>query len=113
MTEAEENRLMQQIRDASYSKGDGGPAFPNPGLADPNCYFQSDVSGMTLRDWFASHSVELDRDASKATIATLTGESLSEIAKGSLDHWRLWAKADAVWRYIQADAMLAAREAAQ
>jgi hypothetical protein len=38
------------------SQRDGGPAFPNPGLADANCSFKSDVTGLTVRDYFAAHA---------------------------------------------------------
>ena len=45
---------------------DGGPAFPNPGLADPTCSFQSDVSGMTLRDWFAGQALHYTLDRARS-----------------------------------------------
>lgn len=35
----------------------GGPAFPNPALADENYAPQFDESGMTLRDYFAAQIV--------------------------------------------------------
>lgn len=36
---------------------DGGPAFPNPALADENCQFQTDVTGLTARDYFAASAL--------------------------------------------------------
>lgn len=35
---------------------DGGPAFPNPALADENFHPPFDMSGMTLRDYFIAHA---------------------------------------------------------
>ena len=76
----------------------GWPAFPNPGLADPTCSFQSDVSGMTLRDWFAGK---------------VLGGMLANCDEAGLNGWGgLYADA-AKQAYMFADAMLAAREAAQ
>ena len=36
---------------------DGGPAFPNPALADPEYRPQPGDGGMNLRDWFAGQSL--------------------------------------------------------
>ena len=67
---------------------------------------------MTLRDWFAGHAEPLDRTVNDDTLSILIGIGVpDDLVKGSLDHWRIWAKADAAWRYIQADAMVAARKA--
>ncbi|HEP6426934.1 TPA: hypothetical protein VDB83_001205 [Burkholderia cenocepacia] len=69
----------------------GGPAFPNPALADENFHPQCDVSGMTLRDYFAAEEL------SKVNCVEVCDE------QGAYD--RL-----AVHCYRMADAMLRARE---
>lgn len=85
MTEDQERRQTEKIRAAGYS-----PAFP---LFIPEGHYGtgSEASyGLTLRDWFAALSLanaytRNEQDPSKA----------------------------ALWAYQVADAMLAAREAAQ
>lgn len=39
------------------SAPNGGPAFPNPALANEACQFQTDVTGMSLRDYFAAKAM--------------------------------------------------------
>ena len=38
-------------------KDNGGPAFPNPALANESFCPSFDMSGMTLRDWFAGQAL--------------------------------------------------------
>lgn len=73
----------------------GGPAFPNPALANEGFCPSYDMSGMTLRDWFAGHALA-GLAASLQKVGCLTGETQ--------------AQADARWAYAQADAMLEARK---
>ena len=75
----------------------GGPAFPHPGLADPTFHARGDVSGMTLRDWFAGQALP----------GLIAGYAT---AYGTPTHHRAEMVAEA---YGFADAMLAAREAAE
>ena len=74
------------------TKDNGGPAFPNPALADENFHAPYDMSGMSLRDYFAGQAI--------AGFSATIGEVASP----------LWYKmADDA--YTLADAMLAARDA--
>ena len=66
-------------------KPNGGPAFPNPALADERFSPPYDMSGMTLRDYFA-------------------GQVLQQIC---VQAYHADAAKDA---YEYADAMIAARE---
>lgn len=71
----------------AMSINDGGPAFP----------FQDGygrVSGMTLRDWFATHATDADISAIQARHEHELGTKVTRQQA----------------RYIHADAMLAARE---
>lgn len=75
------------------TKDTGGPAFPNPGLANENCQLQGDLTGMTLRDYFAA----------KAMVGITQA-----LAQGIRQHDVPKLAADA---YFLADAMLKARSA--
>lgn len=80
----------------------GGPAFPNPALADENFQPAYDVSGMSLRDWFAGQAL-----AGGSVDATATEAELARLFPGS----RSVTKQEVVAcrAYLIADAMLAAR----
>ena len=93
----------------SFAK-DGGPAFPP--MHDPNTH----CFGMSLRDYFAANVDMGDMDSYSQT----TGEQLlgrpcpmataePETVRECLE-W--WAEYRAVRRFIEADAMLKAREEA-
>lgn len=73
------------------AKDNGGPAFPNPALADENYKPQPGDEGMTLRDWFAGQAL--------AGMSHVLNEGDVEWVK------QRGAKA----AYDMADAMLAAR----
>lgn len=81
---------------------DGGPAFPNPGLADPTCSFRSDVSGMTLCDWFAGQALHytLDRARSQQKAGGKTFETKEEEIEAACR-----------WAYDIASAMVAEKVA--
>lgn len=87
---------------------DGGPAFPQSDLSaygmGPD---RANNCGMSLRDWFAGQALV-------GEIANCGNESLhvndGESIKAALARD---AKRRAEWCYRQADAMLAARQAAQ
>lgn len=74
---------------------DGGPAFPNPSLADENYRPQPGDNGMTLRDYFAGQA-----------LAGLAGMNVND---GSDFLHPLGVKSAAQWAYTFADAMIAAR----
>lgn len=80
---------------------DGGPAFPAPNYAvhsdtsKETILKLADTQGMTLRDWFAGQAIEVVTN-------------LSQRGDGSWD-----ANDVAAGCYSIADAMLAARKAAQ
>jgi hypothetical protein len=72
---------------------DGGPAFPNPALANEGFSPSYDVSGMTLRDWFAGQALAgLASNCTDAGLSTWLPDSIGARA------------------YQYADAMIAARE---
>ncbi|WP_025199078.1 hypothetical protein [Brucella sp. BO2] len=89
----------------------GGPAFPNVGshgnIIEP---------GMTLRDYIAAHIRDLD-DLSVPYAEALCGRELPYKnapvgllnAEQTIEIMKFWADADARYRFIRADAMLAAR----
>lgn len=75
----------------------GGPAFPS-----------AYTDGMTLRDYFAVHGDGISDDFSLEIGAVFAGYPLPE--GGSLLEQLEWcARADASFRYMRADAMIAAR----
>lgn len=93
----------------SNGTNNGGPAFPDSGG-------QADYTGgMTLRDYFAAKAEGLHDTATPEFAEALTGRKRPDVVHGSpenmLEWARFWADADAVLRYIRADAMLRAREA--
>lgn len=100
---------------------DGGPAFPFLELDGAGAPYQQNP-GMTLRDYFATHSVQpgCGEIASVAGLTYRVGGiwSDAETRLGSFDEWfnalplneRLYLFARV--KYAMADAMLRAREAA-
>ena len=54
----------------------GGPAFPNPALADANFCPHFDMSGMTLRDYFMAHAPAEPQRWFKPKIAPKPNEPL-------------------------------------
>lgn len=91
---------------------DGGPAFPvtNDQLVAMDFPW---TQGMTLRDYFATHANIKDNAGEWSLSATqaLVGRPCPDFDKDPLG-FLLWvADFQARWRYMQADAMLRAREA--
>jgi len=85
----------------------GGPAFPIETTSTPY------APGMSLRDWFAAHWT-VDAEAISVAVAEELMGSIMPNGVGSLSARIKWfAEAEARYRYLCADAMLAAREAAQ
>jgi hypothetical protein len=85
---------------------DGGSAFPNDG-AWANGHPEG---GMSLRDWFAGqHRVPEGLSVSYAEALTGRKCPTGTYPEVILDGIRFWMEADAAYRYIFADAMLAAR----
>jgi hypothetical protein len=78
-------------------KHTGGPAFPHPRLASEHFQPQVDLTGMSLRDYFAAKALE-------AQIVKLYGHSLFD--EGGCTYAKLAQES-----YLVADAMLKAREA--
>lgn len=81
----------------SEAKKDGGPAFPNSGLASEEHGFYEPVLGMSLRDWFAGKALEhlpLDLD----------------VYDGSDPIRKKEAASMAAYAYLLADAMLLERD---
>lgn len=95
------------------NKDDGGPAFPAPDAAkarfgDSN----SDAFlGMTLRDYFAAHAAIDHDEVGVRYAAAIVGRDMPDFAADPLGNSAFWAEYRARMRYIEADAMLAARSA--
>jgi hypothetical protein len=99
------------------SKEDGGPAFP---VADyDHMIFQPatvaetkrDLSGMSLRDYFAAHAVIDDEEIGFRYAEAIVGRDMPDFAADPLGNSAFWAEYRARMRYIEADAMLAVRSA--
>lgn len=92
---------------------DGGQAFPVLECSVNNVTgemftFQSSP-GLTIRDYLAIHADGFDGDARSDEIAQHLGIE-EPSSKASVHEWFLWwCKAEALWRYAQADAMLNVR----
>ncbi len=95
----------------------GGSAFP---VADPfavKCPKTTDEamrlqSGMTLRDYFAAHRpapADLSRAWGEAVVREFPKKDGCDAPFGrEVAQW--WADVEAAWSYMQADAMIKARE---
>jgi hypothetical protein len=86
----------------SDTKDNGGTAFPVAGE-------RIGATGMSLRDWFAGQAPMLPEDVELNKFECIVGRPY-KAAFGSLEHWQFVADADAAWRLLHADAMLAARK---
>ncbi|MEY2875855.1 MAG: hypothetical protein RLZZ373_3226 [Pseudomonadota bacterium] len=91
--------------DATLFGADGGPAFPNE-CADT----AHGRAGMSLRDYFATHCDIGDMEQlSLSAGVTLLGPEHPP-ATEMMGKLRWWADYRAALRYMEADAMLKARE---
>ena len=86
---------------------DGGPAFPTPPalmqMREDGTAASITYSGMSLRDWFAGQAL--------AAVADTNPNLPDDPADGYWPDAATLASRRAAWAYVQADAMLAAREA--
>lgn len=87
----------------------GGAAFPvtfegGNNNGDSPFFHQ----GMTLRDYFAAHPDGFSDQVTQEFAAEATGLTMPDRHNG-YDVALFWSKADAIYKYMQADAMLAAR----
>ena len=89
---------------------DGGYAFPHPALANEGFCPSYDMGGMSLRDWFAGQQNLLDGDVSQSMAEALMGEKHPASDVSVLGRVKWWAEAEARYKYLCADAMLAARK---
>lgn len=89
---------------------DGGSAFPIEARYGAGFCLQEGASGMTLRDWFAGR-IAPPETMSNSTAEMLAGRPMPTWSpRNEIERIRFWAEAKAMYRYIHADAMLAARE---
>jgi hypothetical protein len=91
----------------------GGPAFPGVEKVDyPSCSIETPYSGMSLRDYAAIH-LPKDEGPSVHLAERLINRRLPQPANGkSPDPMELvlfWADAEAAYRFLLADAFIAAR----
>lgn len=99
---------------------DGGPAFPCMVFSGDTNNDPEYVTGMSLRDWFASNEDLAEWDppdavASRAMCDALAGrppppKGWSSTGDGMLDMLRWEADWRAALKYVRADALLAARK---
>lgn len=92
---------------------DGGPAFARSGFFHPDGRPEHDnrpEEGMSLRDWFAGQVDPLDVDVDRDYAAAICGRPQPEGHSDLLAIAAWWAEANAKYRYLQADAMIAARK---
>jgi hypothetical protein len=85
----------------------GGPAFPCGEIRthDTNDIVQNADQGVSKRDWFAAR---MEITLSRRTAGALMG---SEPPSGdALAEMQWWARAEAKYRYLKADAMMGARK---
>jgi hypothetical protein len=94
----------------SNKNGDGGQAFPRPGVKDGYGKVIGDVRGMTLRDWFAGQEQIGEDTVTPELGAALMGESVPTGGISVLARAKWWAEAEARYKYMRADAMLEARK---
>lgn len=84
---------------------DGGPAFPMPYTTENN-----GPAGMSLRGYFAAHSIcTFGAEPHAPYYAAATGVPMPE-GKNWRAWEQFWADVEAKLRYQHADAMLKARE---
>lgn len=86
----------------------GGAAFPI--IAHENTNYIHE--GMSLRDYFAAHADGFSDQVTAEFAAQATGLEVPESHNGN-EVAIFWSKADAIYKYMQADAMLAVRGGAQ
>ncbi|QZP24166.1 hypothetical protein [Pseudomonas mosselii] len=96
------------------SKDTGGPAFPvsyDHQTFEPRHFDEAKrlMSGMTLRDYFAAHTAEVSDEIGIQYAEKIVGRKMPDFAAMPLDNAAFWAEYRAIMRYIEADAMLAAR----
>lgn len=87
----------------------GGAAFPFEG--GENNHIEPST-GMTLRDYLASHADGFSYQVTAEFAAQATGLEVPESHDG-YEVALFWSKADAIYKYMQADAMISARGGAQ
>ncbi len=91
------------------ARDDDFPAFPK---AHSSNY--EDERGMTLRDYFAIHEpLDPNESIGTALAEQLVGSPLPRNEDGTYDALKVskyWARAEAEYRYMRADAMLEARK---
>ena len=69
------------------------------------------MQGMSLRDYFAAHAAIDHDEVGVRYAAAIVGRDMPDFAADPLGNSAFWAEYRARMRYIEADAMLAARSA--
>jgi hypothetical protein len=89
------------------SKDNSAPAFP----CQADGWTRSDSTGLTMRDYFAAHAhIDIDGYSTEFCEA-IVGRALPNYTVDRVANATFWADFRAAMRYIDADAMLRAREA--
>ena len=99
------------------AQDNGGPAFPEIRIRSGGNYNPPTklyYGGMTLRDYFAVHEpLDPNESIGTALAEQLVGSPLPRNEDGTYDALavsKYWARAEAEYRYMRADAMLEARK---
>jgi hypothetical protein len=71
---------------------------------------QEETAAPSLRDHFAAHVV-IEPDLGTSMARALTGRNMPDYSTDPIANMEYWAEVHARLRYMEADAMLAAREA--
>lgn len=90
------------------SKDTSGPAFPVTLPSGESYQGHLPHDGMTLRDYFAAQ-VDVSDEVGVRYAEAIVGRAMPDFASAPLDNIAFWADYRAISRYIEADAMLAAR----
>ncbi len=85
------------------SKNMNEPAFPVTNCQD------HEFTGLTIRDYFAVHACNVSDDVGVRSAEKIVGRPMPDFASLPLGNSIFWADYRAIMRYIEADAMLAAR----
>lgn len=99
---------MKADLDIFFDERTGGPAFPCPEIRthDTGDIVQNADQGVTKRDWIAA---QMDCRVSVRIAEVLMGESAPSAAD-PIAHMQWWARAEAKYCYLKADAMMEVRK---
>lgn len=101
--------MMKADLDIFFDERAGGPAFPCPEIRthDTGDIVQNADQGVTKRDWIAA---QMDCRVSVRNAEALMGSTVPLPGTDPIEHMQWWARAEAKYRYLKADAMMEMRK---